>query len=70
MIDGTYEWSQIRWIGIPEGCAGIAENENYLANVSAEDQAELQAIKDKVANGEIKVSTAYGMDADTLKTYH
>ena len=70
MIDGTYEWSQIRWFGIPEGCAGIAENENYLANVSADDQAELQAIKEKVANGEIKVSTAYGMDADTLKTYH
>ena len=70
MIDGTYEWSQIRWFGIPEGCAGIAENENYLAIVSAEDQAELQAIKEKVANGEITVSTAYGMDAETLKTYH
>ena len=70
VIDGTYEWSQIRWFGIPEGCAGIAENENYLKLVSAEDQAELQAIKEKVANGEITVSTAYGMDAETLKTYH
>ena len=70
MIDGTYEWTQIRWFGIPEDCAGIAENENYLKLVSAEDQAELQAIKEKVANGEITVSTAYGMDADTLKTYH
>ncbi len=70
IADGTYEWSQIRWFGIPESCAGIAENENYLALVSAEDQATLEDIKEKVANGEIVVSTAYGMDADTLKTYH
>lgn len=70
MIDGTYEWSQIRWFGIPEDCAGIAENENYMAKVSEEDRATLNDIKEKVASGEIKVSTAYGMDADTLKTYH
>ena len=70
MIDGSYEWSQIRWFGIPENCAGIAENENYLALVSADDQAALEDIKAKVADGTIKVSTAYGMDADTLKTYH
>ncbi len=70
IADGTYEWSQIRWFGIPESCAGIAENENYLALVSAEDQATLEDIKEKVANGEIVVSTAYGMDAETLKTYH
>lgn len=70
MIDGTYEWSQIRWFGIPEGCAGIAENENYMAKVSEEDRATLNDIKEKVASGEIKVSTAYGMDAETLKTYH
>ena len=70
MIDGTYEWSQIRWFGIPEGCAGIAENENYLAKVSEEDRATLNDIKEKVASGEIKVSTAYGMDAETLKGYH
>ena len=70
MIDGTYEWSQIRWFGIPEGCAGIAENENYIAKVSEEDRATLNDIKEKVASGEIKVSTAYGMDAETLKGYH
>ncbi len=70
IIDGTYEWSQMRWFGIPENCAGIAENENYLALVSAEDQATMEDIKAKVASGEIVVSTAYGMDADTLKTYH
>ena len=70
MIDGTYEWSQIRWFGIPEDCAGIAENENYMAKVSEEDRATLNDIKEKVASGEIKVSTAYGMDAETLKTYH
>lgn len=70
IADGTYEWSQCRWFGIPEDCAGIAENENYLKLVSAEDQATMADIKAKVADGTIVVSTAYGMDADTLKTYH
>ena len=70
MIDGTYEWEQIKWFGIPEDCAGIAENENYLAKVSEEDRATMEDIKAKVAAGEIVVSTAYGMDAETLKTYH
>jgi len=70
IADGTYEWSQMRWFGIPENCAGIAENENYKALVSADDQAEMEAIKAKVANGEIVVSTAYGMDPETLKGYH
>ena len=70
IVDGSYEWSQIRWFGIPENCAGIAKNENYLKLVPADKQAELDAIEAKVANGEIVVSTAYGMDAATLKTYH
>jgi basic membrane protein A len=70
VVDGTYEWSECRWFGMPEGCAGIAENENYLKNVSAEDQATMEDIKAKLASGEIVVSTAFGMDAETLKTYH
>ena len=67
-IDGTYVWEQCMWFGMAENCAGIAENENYLKLVSAEDQAEFNAIKEKLANGEITVSTAYGMDAATLQS--
>ena len=69
MIDGTYEWSECMWFGMPEDCAGIAENENYLALVSEEDRATMEDIKAKLADGTIKVSTAYGMDEATLATY-
>ena len=41
-------------------------NENYLKLVSADDQAALAKIKSRLANGEITVSTAYGMDSATL----
>ena len=66
IIDGTYEWTQCRWFGIPENCAGIAENENYLKLVSEDDQAVIEDIKAKITNGEIVVSTAYGMTTDEL----
>ncbi len=65
-IDGSYRWSQCMWFGAAEGCVGIVENENYLKLVSADDQAALAKIKSRLANGEITVSTAYGMDSATL----
>lgn len=66
MADGTYEWSECMWFGMPEGCAGIAENENYLALVGEEDRAAMEDIKAKLADGEIVVSTAYGMTTDEI----
>ncbi len=65
-INGTYRWSQCMWFGAAEGCVGIAENENYTRLVSADNQAEMAKIKAGLASGEIKVSTAYGMDSATL----
>ncbi|MBR5521764.1 MAG: BMP family ABC transporter substrate-binding protein [Oscillospiraceae bacterium] len=66
MVDGTYEWAEQLWFGMPEKCAGIAENENYLALVSEEDRATIDDIKAKMAAGEITVPTAYGMTADEI----
>ena len=66
MVDGTYAWAEQIWFGMPEGCAGIAENENYLALVSAEDRATIDDIKAKMADGTIVVPTAYGMTADEI----
>ena len=65
MLDGTYEWSECLWFGMAENCAGIAENENYKALVSADIDAQIQDIKAKLADGTITVSTAYGMDEAT-----
>ena len=66
MVDGTYTWAEQMWFGMPEGCAGIAENENYLAIVSEEDRATIDDIKAKIADGTIVVPTAYGMTADEI----
>ena len=66
MVDGTYAWAEQIWFGMPEGCAGIAENENYLAIVSEEDRATIDDIKAKMADGTIVVPTAYGMTADEI----
>lgn len=67
VIDGTYVKEPQLWYGMDKGCAGIAENENYEKLVSEDIRAEMDEIKEKLANGEIKVSTAYGMEAETLK---
>ena len=70
MIDGTYVWEQTKWYGMPENCAGIAENENYLKLVPQEIRDEIDAIKEKMAKGEIVVNTAFGMPTDKIAEYH
>ena len=69
VIDGTYVWADYMWFGMPEGCAGIAENENYLALVPEDVRAQMEDIKAKLADGTIVVPTAYGMTADEIAAY-
>ncbi len=66
IVDGSYQWSQIRWFGVKEYAVKIAENENYLANVSLEDQTVINDIKAKISSGEIVVPSAYDMSADEI----
>ncbi len=67
---GTVPGGERVWYGINEGGAGLAKNENYLAVVPAEIQAEMDEIEAKVASGEIEVDSYFGMsdeDYEALK---
>ena len=65
--DGTFVGGGKTWFGMPEGCAGIAENENYLKLVDAETQKFIEDTKAKMISGEIKVDSYYGMAEDAFK---
>lgn len=66
MINGEYVWRPQLWFGMPEGCCGIAENENYQKLVSEEIRGEIDEIKEKLVAGEIEVKSAYGMSAEEI----
>lgn len=52
--------------GLKEGSAGISQNDFYKENVPQETQDFVNETIDKIISGEIKVSSAYGMSAETL----
>jgi basic membrane protein A len=53
-------------MGIETGAVGLADNDNYRAVVSAELRGELTQIAGKVAGGEIKVGTSFGMETSEV----
>ena len=66
-LDGTFAIEgERRWFGMDGNYVGLAENGNYLALTTEEERAAIDDIKAKMASGEIKVDTAYGMETATL----
>ncbi|WP_394266028.1 BMP family ABC transporter substrate-binding protein [Anaerotignum sp.] len=59
---GTYEQ-----LGLAEGAVGLAENDIYNSVVPEDIRGKVEEAKQKILNGEVTVSTAYGMDEATLK---
>lgn len=53
-------------LGMGEDCVGIAKTDVYQTLVDDETKALVEEAEKKIASGEIKVGTAFGMDADTL----
>lgn len=64
ILNGTFEGNGDRWFGMEDGAIGIAENENYKANVPQEVQDAVEEAKTKIASGEIKVSSYFDMTAE------
>ncbi|MEG1782468.1 MAG: BMP family ABC transporter substrate-binding protein, partial [Oscillospiraceae bacterium] len=64
---GTFVGGSRTWFGMPEGCAGIAENENYKKLVDADTQAYIEDVKAKMAAGEIKVDSFFDMKDEDYK---
>jgi len=66
-LDGKLTFGKAETLGLKEEAVGLAENEFFTKNVPEEMRAKLEDIRAKIQSGEIKVSTAFGMDEETLK---
>lgn len=66
MIDGSVAWGTSEALGMEEGCVGLAKNTVYETLVSEEIRAMVEEAEQKIASGEIVVSTAYGMETDAI----
>ena len=64
-LDGTLEFCKHNAINLAAGGIGLADTSYYQAAVSADIRAKIDEIAEKIKSGEITVSTAIGMDADT-----
>ncbi|MCI5723396.1 MAG: BMP family ABC transporter substrate-binding protein [Erysipelotrichaceae bacterium] len=56
MLDGTAEYGTQKTLGFVDGAVGLAENENYKANMTEEQLQKVEEMKTKLMNGEIKVN--------------
>ena len=56
MLDGKAEYGTQKTLGFVDGAVGLAENENYKANMTADQLAKVEEMKKKLAAGEIKVN--------------
>ncbi|MFJ5717861.1 BMP family ABC transporter substrate-binding protein [Neobacillus sp. NPDC093127] len=65
-MDGKLSYGKLEVLGFNEDCIGLAENDIYKNLVSEEVRNELKEIEKKIISGEIKVTSASGMDADQL----
>ncbi|MEG2081733.1 MAG: BMP family ABC transporter substrate-binding protein [Oscillospiraceae bacterium] len=65
--EGTFKAGGDRWFGIEQNACGIAENENYLANVPADVQEYMKQVKADIASGKIKVSSYFSMTEEEYK---
>jgi basic membrane protein A len=53
-------------MGIETGAVGLADNDNYRTVVSAEVRDEMTRIAGRVAAGEVKVGTSFGMETSEV----
>ncbi len=55
ILDGTAAWGTQKMLGYADGAVGLAENDYYKANMTADELAKVKEFTDKVLNGETKV---------------
>ena len=55
--------------GIKDGACGIAENDFYKTNASAEAQALVEAAKNEIKNDQAEIVTAYGLSIEDLNAF-
>ena len=55
--------------GIKDGACGIAENDFYKANASAEAQQLVETAKEEIKNDQAEIVTAYGLSIEDLNAF-
>jgi len=65
-MQGTDRYGEAEVLGFAEGGVGLAKNDIYMNLVPEEIQEQTEAIEMKIRNGEIEVSSAFGMESDML----
>lgn len=65
-LEGKLKYGQAEALGIAEGGVGVADNKYYRALVPEQFRNKIKELEQKVLNGEIKVSTVFGMPQDQL----
>lgn len=67
VIAGNFEWGHHNAISLADGGIGLSENSYYEASVPADVRSQVDELAGKIKSGEIKVSTAIGMEADVYE---
>ena len=65
-VEGTLPYGSHEVLGVAEGGVGLAKNEIYKSLVSEENQARIEAIEAQITNGEVEVSTAFGLSNEEI----
>lgn len=68
VLDGTLPWGANERLGIAEGSIGLAKNEFYEKLVPQDVRDAVEAAEAKILSGEITVQSAYGMQADQVRS--
>jgi len=65
-MDGTAPYGKSEILGFAEKGVGLAKNDIYKELVPADIQTLVDDVEKKIRSGEIKVSSAFGMDSDAM----
>lgn len=66
MLEDSVAWGTSEALGMEEGGVGLAKNEVYEKLVTEDVRKMVEDAEQKIANGEIVVGTAYGMETDAI----
>ena len=65
-MEGSAPYGKVEVLGFSEKCVGLADNDIYKEIVPAEIREEMIDLENKIINGEIKVSSAFGMSSEEM----
>ena len=65
-LNGTLSYGTYTVLGLKEGAVGLAKNKYYNSILTDEIKNKINIIEEQCKNGEIKISSAFGMSTDEI----